>query len=160
MDVKVEYKLASRMQIMKTFLRFYERSLSLNLRKSGHSVSLDKGEEVELLDDEVYAMAEKFADIVPEDTFSLAQVQGFLLKKKHDLRCAIGDAQGWVEAELTEKRRMEEAKEKRRTAKAKKFIGIGTPTSLMVNEFQTEGQADDQMKSDETQAVRDNFALP
>lgn len=138
MDVKVEYKLASRMQISKTFLRFYERSLSLNLRKSGRTSVSERKEEVVVLDDAIIAMADRFADIVPEDTFSLAQVQGFLLTKKHDLCGAVTDAQEWVDAELAEKRRIQEIKDRRRIAKQTKFHGIPTPTSLMRNEFQTE----------------------
>lgn len=108
MDVKVEYKLASRMQISKTFLRFYERSLSLNLRKSGRTSVSERKEEVVTLDDAILAIADRFADIVPEDTFSLAQVQGFLLTKKHDLCGAVADAQEWVDTELAEKRRIQE----------------------------------------------------
>ncbi|KAI5118666.1 hypothetical protein M0805_001039 [Coniferiporia weirii] len=140
MDVKVEYKLATRLQISQTFLRFYERGFRAPVRNvqlltppGSAGVSEGGSDNPELADEDIFALSEKFADIVPEGTFAIAQVQGLLLTKKYDPCGAVADAGKWVEEQLDEKRRIEELREKRkRGPERRKGTGAGTPASVAV----------------------------
>ena len=63
---------------------------------------------------EINALAEIFTSNVPEGTFSLAQLQGYMLTKKADPKGAAEDIGKWIEAQLEEKRKLEELKAKKR----------------------------------------------
>jgi hypothetical protein len=64
--------------------------------------------------EEIHALAEQFSSIVPEGTFSLAQIQGYMLMKKADPHGAVEDAADWVEKQMEERRKLEELKAKRK----------------------------------------------
>ena len=71
-------------------------------------VSNDKAEKVkdeELSTEELNEEAGKFAKQVPDDTFSPAEIQGFLLKRKKDPRRAVLEVGTWVEEMREAKRR-------------------------------------------------------
>lgn len=119
MDVKIEYKLATRQQILKTFLRFFETRFAsvVDSARPPLSISSIKREEKELprlADEEIKELAEQFARYIPENTFSLAQVQGFLLTKKIDPRGAVENVENWVKEQIEEKEKIEELKAKKR----------------------------------------------
>ncbi|OCB90787.1 P-loop containing nucleoside triphosphate hydrolase protein [Sanghuangporus baumii] len=127
MDVKVEYKFATRYQIQETYLRFFERRFvssdehtNLDVNPSvlvpppRPALSGLHSDEPPLSEGEVRSLAQHFADAIPEDMFALAQIQGYLLTKKMEPRGAVDGAPDWVEKEIEGKRKLEELKEKRR----------------------------------------------
>lgn len=126
MDVKLEYKLASKHQIHQTFLRFFERRFTSPVshvveqadstdpspaRPTLSRINEPRPEEAPLTNDEVHVLSQQFADSIPEFMFSLAQVQGYLLMKKMEPRGAVEHATKWVEGQIAEKRKIEELKE-------------------------------------------------
>ncbi|KLO17576.1 P-loop containing nucleoside triphosphate hydrolase protein [Schizopora paradoxa] len=131
MDVKIEYKLATRSQISKTFLRFFEhRFVPVNgtnvpsiivVKDDDDSSSSDDETLPPPTDEEIQALAESFGERIPEGTFALAQVQGYLLTKKLDARKAVADAEGWVTEQLEEKKRIQELKDKRKQKKKERM---------------------------------------
>lgn len=60
--------------------------------------------EEELSDEALSDIAAEFAKKVPNDLFSPAEIQGFLLKRKKDPRRALGEVDKWVEGMLEQKR--------------------------------------------------------
>lgn len=62
----------------------------------------EKTEEVQ--GDELHDIAEQFAKRVPDDMFSPAEIQGFLLKRKKDPRKSLQEVQGWVEGMVEQKK--------------------------------------------------------
>ena len=67
-----------------------------------------------ITDAEIHALAEKFSTLVPEGTFSLAQIQGYMLMKKADPRGAVEDVAQWVEKQMEERKKLEEMKAKKK----------------------------------------------
>ena len=139
MDVKLEYKLVTRYQIQETYLRFFERrfvSAENEMKQDGSGkgpvparpslmgFNIEKDDEEPLSQDEVYELARRFAEVIPEETFSLAQIQGYLLTKKVQPRGAVDGAAEWARTQIEEKKKLEELKEektqKRREAQAAK----------------------------------------
>ena len=58
-------------------------------------------------------LARQFADSIPEDEFSVAALQGYLLKNKSRPECAAADAVGWVVSERELRERLKREKEAR-----------------------------------------------
>lgn len=52
----------------------------------------------ELKEGELEKIASRFANKIPDDTFSPAEIQGFLLKRKKDPRKALDEVDTWVES--------------------------------------------------------------
>jgi len=131
MDVKIEYKLATRSQISKTFLRFFEhrfvpvngvnRPSILAIKDEGSSSSSEEEELPPPTDEEIQTLADSFGDRVPEGTFALAAVQGYLLTKKMDARKAVADVEGWVTEQLEEKKRLQDLKDKKKQKKKERM---------------------------------------
>ena len=129
MDVKLEYKLATRYQTQETYLRFYERRFvsyeketkqdskamePAPPRPSLMGLTVEKDDEEPLSQDEVHELAQRFSDAITEETFSLAQIQGYLLTKKVQPRGAVDDAAEWVKTQIEEKKKLEELKEEKK----------------------------------------------
>ena len=130
MDVKIEYQFANRYQIEETYLRFFERRFistdnpnpnptnsDVNPTPSAPELSglhAGKADEAPLSEEEARVLAQRFADVIPENMFALAQVQGYLLTKKMEPRGAVDGAQEWVDKEIEDRRKLEELKEARR----------------------------------------------
>ncbi|KAH8111597.1 P-loop containing nucleoside triphosphate hydrolase protein, partial [Phellopilus nigrolimitatus] len=146
-DVKIKYELATHDQISQTFLRFFERRGGVRMpvaparsstQDPTHSDTVAGNgpngdvEAPELVEADIHTLCEKFADLIPEGVFSLAQVQGYLLTKKFDPRGAVINAPAWLDEQFREKRKIEELKEKRRRKAERKAIaeaeGSGKPT--------------------------------
>ncbi|KAL4246541.1 hypothetical protein AB1N83_014446 [Pleurotus pulmonarius] len=75
------------------------------------------------------SLADQFSSGIPEDTFSIAELQGFLLScKKRPLDAAAG-VQAWVVKELEQRREREEREEMRKlklkAAKEKRDVNSG-----------------------------------
>ena len=67
--------------------------------------------------DEVLALGDRFAELVPANEFTPAEIQGYLLKHKNNPAAAVDLVLEWVESMRAEKK---EAKEKEKTEAAKK----------------------------------------
>jgi hypothetical protein len=59
----------------------------------------------QLSDDEIAALGTRFAEIVPSNELSPAEVQGYLLKHKHNPTQAVDGAAAWALALRAEKRK-------------------------------------------------------
>ncbi|KAM5349215.1 hypothetical protein ACJ41O_001246 [Fusarium nematophilum] len=62
-----------------------------------------KDAETDLTADELHRISDEFGRLIPEGTFSPAEIQGFLLKRKKKPRKAVEDAAGWIEAAVKQK---------------------------------------------------------
>lgn len=58
-------------------------------------------------------LARQFADSIPEDEFSVAALQGYLLKNKSRPECAASEATGWVKSERELRERLKKEREAR-----------------------------------------------
>jgi chaperone BCS1 len=65
----------------------------------------EKLKDEELSPDELSEIAASFAEQVPDDMFSPAEIQGFLLKRKKDPRRAVLEVEAWVEGMREVRRR-------------------------------------------------------
>ena len=123
-DMKVAFKMASTTQIRKIFIRMYSAdAIKANLKTAnGHSYStsfhapfsqpgrLSKSNEASTTNGtltphtrdkniselELQDIASKFAMRVPEDTFTPAEIQGFLLTRKKEPRRALAELDEWI----------------------------------------------------------------
>jgi chaperone BCS1 len=64
----------------------------------------EKAEREAISEAELRLVAASFARQVPDDRFSPAEIQGFLLKRKTDPRKALAEVGGWVEGMLEQKK--------------------------------------------------------
>ncbi|KAF8506401.1 BCS1 N terminal-domain-containing protein [Hysterangium stoloniferum] len=127
LDVHVEFKHATRWQMKELFKIFYpprsekeEEELRWNNRRTRSRRKLSAFTEAESEE-----FAEKFANAVPVDTFSVASLQGHLMLFKERPVDAVNAAGAWVEVELkkreaTEKAAKEKAEAAERAAEKKK----------------------------------------
>lgn len=65
----------------------------------------EKKKEEAIGEKELSEIAENFAREVPNDQFSPAEVQGFLLKRKTDPRKALAEVRVWVEGMVEQKKK-------------------------------------------------------
>ncbi|KDQ34042.1 hypothetical protein PLEOSDRAFT_1028527, partial [Pleurotus ostreatus PC15] len=94
-DRKIEYRLATQEQAHALFTRFFPAS------RFAHTTSSEK--RIDLV-----SLADMFSSGIPEDTFSIAELQGFLLScKKRPLDAATG-VRAWVVKELDQRREREQ----------------------------------------------------
>ncbi|KAF8636095.1 hypothetical protein AX17_003800 [Amanita inopinata Kibby_2008] len=109
-DVKVEYKLATKSQALELFHRFYPQS------------TYDSNEEKK---DEVYdlkTLGASFAAQIPEDEFTTAELQGYLLSHRKDPEEAVNGVQKWIEKEREERKRRKEVEEKEKAMKGERAL--------------------------------------
>lgn len=59
----------------------------------------------ELSEEELSEIAEQFSQKIPDNLFSPAEIQGFLLKRKKDPRRAVDEVEGWVEGMIEQKKK-------------------------------------------------------
>ena len=76
-----------------------DESLLKSIRAEKHEMRVDA--------EELNRLAERFADALPENKLSLAAVQGYLLRFKHDPRAAVDHAEAWVEETLSTMKELE-----------------------------------------------------
>jgi chaperone BCS1 len=77
--------------------------------------------------DEVLALGDRFAELVPANEFTPAEIQGYLLKHKNSPATAVGVVKAWIESMRAEKeeakkeeKKAEERRKKQEEAKKKK----------------------------------------
>ncbi|CAM1507938.1 Fc.00g047860.m01.CDS01 [Cosmosporella sp. VM-42] len=113
-DLQVGFQNASQIQAGELFHRMYEASRA---KQKGHHAITSKAEEQEaeklavlkrdeelgVTSEELKEISREFGQLIPEDTFSPAEIQGFLLKRKRSPRKALEDAEGWIAASLKQK---------------------------------------------------------
>lgn len=150
MDLRVEYKLATRQQIVDLFSRFYSQELMSKKTKSiqdaeaaaaaGEVVEVKPTKTTKISEDalklikksdnssflaavptieQVEKLANDFADLVPADMFSIAQLQGFLLCSKRDPNGAVTGITEWVDERYKEQTDKEARLAKRAHERAK-----------------------------------------
>ena len=117
-DMKVAFTMASRTQIRKIFVRMYSAdAIRANLKTAnGHGYSTPNhtpfiqprgtsnangtltspSGDKSILQLELQEIAAEFAMLVPEDTFTPAEIQGFLLTRKKEPRRALAELDEWI----------------------------------------------------------------
>ncbi|KAJ6536501.1 P-loop containing nucleoside triphosphate hydrolase protein [Mycena vulgaris] len=117
MDVKIQYKFADSLQIEQVFKRFYplpdETAAGEDVKLGSQFPSYNESE----LDG--YAAA--FARDVPAGTYSIAQIQGYLLTKKRNPGGAAEGVLAWLESQEEEKRTLAELKQKKKADRARRL---------------------------------------
>ena len=109
-DMQVGFMNATSVQAGELFHRMYEASrvkaksglLKSKEEDEKHKL-LHKNEIIDVTAEELKEVSLEFGRLVPEDTFSPAEIQGFLLKRKKSPRKALEDAGPWIEAALKQK---------------------------------------------------------
>ncbi|OSX64379.1 hypothetical protein POSPLADRAFT_1045450 [Postia placenta MAD-698-R-SB12] len=91
MDVHYEFKLASKSQITALFTLFFDDLGSENSAKE----KIERGDLTKL--------AVQFSDAIPEHMFSMAELQGYLMRYKAQPYEAAAEAFQWAECELERK---------------------------------------------------------
>ncbi|EIN06198.1 P-loop containing nucleoside triphosphate hydrolase protein [Punctularia strigosozonata HHB-11173 SS5] len=81
-----------------------QQNIPVPKRKSAHSIPL-------LDDDELSELARKFGEAIPEDEFSVASLQGYLLRNKSRPRECVDEVQTWIQSERETKARLKKEKE-------------------------------------------------
>ena len=123
-DQQVRFTLATRAQARELFVRMYQpirRSTDADPtdadageERCGPSEKGEKGagaeregpksNEMAIDPARVEATAAAFAEACPSETFSPAEIQGYLLTKKHDPEGAVAGAGAWVEEAMKKKK--------------------------------------------------------
>lgn len=134
-DMKVHFTLATTEQLKEIFMRMYapiqvpkrvkarDRKKML-ARKTTSPAPTSKpscNEDVieQLSEAELLPFAEKFAKLIPDQKFSPAEIQNFLIARKKSPRIALEDVEAWRDEELKlkgEKDKEKEAEDKAATA--------------------------------------------
>ncbi|KAK4081892.1 hypothetical protein Purlil1_11484 [Purpureocillium lilacinum] len=78
-------------------------STPAELRPTVEAMLLQLHEGLDVSEEELKAIAKEFGRRIPTGTFSPAEIQGFLLKRKKSPRKALADVEGWVEATVKQK---------------------------------------------------------
>jgi hypothetical protein len=68
----------------------------------------EKDAKIPLTEAELSVLAEKFSTELPADKLSLAAIQGYLLRFKHDPRHAVDNAASWAEQTLQDMEELQE----------------------------------------------------
>ncbi|KAF8505057.1 P-loop containing nucleoside triphosphate hydrolase protein [Gautieria morchelliformis] len=123
-DRKIEYNLASRKQAHGLFMRFFSAF------NTGASFS-PEGKESQ----NMHELADEFATSIPDNEFSMAELQGYLLNWKRDPAGAVHGVDLWVESERAAKQETE-AREQLRKERA--AATTKTPKNDVSNDPMTE----------------------
>lgn len=128
-DVKIKYHLANASQARALFIRFFPEEdlqdgppipLEQILAADDDTLYLEKKSDVPPLSiTDVLALADKFASLFPDDEFSTAELQGYLLAWKKDPQGAFDHFQGWIN-DLRKERHAKEERERKRKEKIKR----------------------------------------
>lgn len=110
-DMQVAFTNATGVQAGELFHRMYEASRRQHERQSSAGApesklgELIKGKDalLDITEDELRRISDEFGKLVPEQMFSPAEIQGFLLKRKKSPRKAFEEAPVWIEATLKQK---------------------------------------------------------
>ncbi|GLB44345.1 putative mitochondrial chaperone BCS1 [Lyophyllum shimeji] len=116
-DMRIQYKLATKAQAHALFLRFFARAPSKAIHDST-SATEKQGLAPPSNTPSISDLADQFVAQIPEHEFSTAELQGFLLSCKRDPQKAVTGAAEWITQELGERRAKREREEERK-AKAR-----------------------------------------
>jgi chaperone BCS1 len=128
-DLQIKFTLATREQISEIFRRMYSTddtvksrinpqapdSKALTVARGGthntcktcshnHAPNTSTSTAVKLRQERIAEMADQFAALLPDTTFSPAEIQGYLLLKKKDLAAALAGVKEWGEKVLEAKK--------------------------------------------------------
>jgi len=117
-DMEIEFGKANFEVLEQIFIQLYIHK-AVSIAPSSHTSEdvSEKPSPLELLDQEehdqkIHQLAKEFASMVPENMFTPAEIQNYLLPRKKEYQRAIADLPGWLEDQMADLRRQE--------AKAKK----------------------------------------
>jgi chaperone BCS1 len=104
-DLQIAFTLATRNQIYETFMRMY--SQTPEERTTGRCLPNSKSRPISNITDPeaLQEMARKFAEQLPADKFSPAEIQGYLLMRKKDPQRALNDVEKWRDEILESKKK-------------------------------------------------------
>jgi chaperone BCS1 len=118
-DLKVEYKLATKSQAIALFNRFYPRHEE---ESNGAAFSIVFSEKH--LEDgtvlhstppaELDRLNAEFASYIPDNEFTTAELQGYLLLHRKSPQSAVDNVEKWIENERADKEKRKEAEAARR----------------------------------------------
>ncbi|KAF3155053.1 hypothetical protein TWF225_008368 [Orbilia oligospora] len=118
-DMEIEFGRANHEVLEQIFIQLYsgkkQNVSSLALEAEKKKTEKEIAEEA-THKQEIEELAKEFAAMVPEGTFTPAEVQNFLLPRKRDPRLAIKELREWLDIQLDNIKKSEE-KEKRKRAK-------------------------------------------
>ncbi|KAF8055229.1 P-loop containing nucleoside triphosphate hydrolase protein [Lyophyllum atratum] len=123
-DMKIQYKFATKAQALALFLRFFARAPTSTTNTSTSTLTLHFEKQdatitpTSTLTSSIPDLAAQFTAHIPEHEFSTAELQGFLLSCKRDPIRAVTTAAEWVAHELGE-RGAKHAREEERKMKAR-----------------------------------------
>jgi chaperone BCS1 len=104
-DLQVAFTLATQEQIHETFMRMYsqtpEDQATHGRLSHTKSRAMSKITDPKTLEE----MAQKFAKQLPSDTFSPAEIQGYLLIRKKNPQKALDDVENWRDEMLESKKK-------------------------------------------------------
>lgn len=102
-DLQVAFTFATRDQIHETFMRMY--STTAEEHATGGRLPNSKSRPVSKITDlkTLGEMATRFAEQLPVDTFSPAEIQGYLLMRKKGPQRALDDLKKWRDEVLESK---------------------------------------------------------
>ncbi|KAJ7208849.1 P-loop containing nucleoside triphosphate hydrolase protein [Mycena pura] len=122
----IQYKLADSEQIAQVFKRFFPLPNAATIAEAD-SVDLESNHipivsvQTPYTEAELDTYAAAFANLITSGTYSIAQIQGYLLTKKRDPADAVDGVNGWLKAQEEEKRAMAELKAKPKAERARKL---------------------------------------
>ncbi|KAJ6263769.1 Paraplegin [Drechslerella dactyloides] len=117
-DMEIEFGRANNEVLEQIFIQLYsgkkQQMSSLALEQE------EKKSEKQIVEEaakkqEIEELAKKFAEMVPEGTFTPAEVQNFLLPRKRDPKLAIEELPEWLEVQLDNLKKGEEKEKRKRT---------------------------------------------
>jgi hypothetical protein len=118
-SVRVGFTFATKVQSQEIFRRMYVDAPTPGLEGSrgGEKVG-ESGAGVGM--EEIEELAKKFAEMVPEEEYSPADLQDYLLVHKKDPKGAVDGLEAWMVKQTEEKRKKEEEKEDERARRREK----------------------------------------
>lgn len=129
-DRRIQYKLATKRQALALFERFFPYSRFGNIVNGQNGHALDTTQPSSTISySELAQLGEKFASGVPEDEFSTAQLQGYLLMYKMRPWDAAAEIEKWVEEERVAIR------EKGDEAQARMKLAMVNTTAALANVY-------------------------
>jgi chaperone BCS1 len=106
-DMQVAFTLATKLQIKEIFIKMYASDTKRLTEESEHTPADKKGKAIAtkrtFSRDELQPLADKFAAHLPEDKFSPAEVQNFLITRKKDPYKALKEIEAWSDELLESK---------------------------------------------------------
>lgn len=125
-DKRVKYNLATKKQAWALYRRFFPESHFSGVTLTQESAPLSSQDTPGRSTSEsmhvLHRLADQFADAVPEDEFSTAELQGYLLGYKTKPFDAISDLIDWIEQERQDKRKREERENKRKEKRRESLL--------------------------------------